>query len=105
MVPATGRLVKTAGCGLVTYRLEGGYFASPRWGGASIRRGYLHGSPVKVYTPEMLQGMTNEELHTAITQDLFEDAYARQLANPKPYRSKKRAMFMERMLFIWPVPM
>lgn len=102
ILPSTAKMVKSAGCGLVTYKIVGGYFASPRWGGASIRRGYLHGSPVKVYTPEMLQGMTNEELHTAITQDLFEDAYARQLADPKRYRSRKRAMFMERLLFICP---
>ena len=62
----------------------------------------LHGAPVRVYTPETLQTMSNEELHAAITRDLHEDAYARQLAAPKRYRSKKRAMFMERLLFICP---
>lgn len=102
ILPATAKMVKSAGCGLVTYRIKGGYFTSPRWGGASIRRGYLHGSPVKVYTPEMLKAMTNEAVYAAITADLHEDAYARQLADPKPYRSKKRAMFMERLLFICP---
>lgn len=102
ILPSTAKMVKSAGCGLVTYKLTGGYFASPRWGGASIRRGYLHGAPVQVYTPEMLKAMSNEELHAAITRDLHEDAYARQLADPKPYRSRKRAMFMERLLFICP---
>lgn len=102
ILPSTAKMVKSAGCGLVTYRITGGYFASPRWGGASIRRGRLHGSPVSVYTPEMLKAMTNAQLHAAITEDLREDAYARQLADPKPYRSKKRAMFMERLLFICP---
>ena len=102
ILPSTAKMVKSAGCGLVTYKITGGYFASPRWGGASIRRGKLHGSPVRVYTPETLQTMSNEELHAAIVRDLREDAYARQLADPKPYRSKKRAMFMERLLFICP---
>ena len=50
----------------------------------------------------MLKAMTVEQIHTAIVGDLYEDAYARQLATPKPYRSKKRAMFMERLLFICP---
>ena len=102
ILPATAKMVRSAGCGLVTYKITGGYFTSPRWGGASIRRGYLHGSPVKIYTPEMLKAMTADEVYTAITADLHEDAYARQLADPKPYRSKKRAMFMERLLFICP---
>ena len=102
ILPSTAKMVKSAGCGLVTYKIVGGYFASPRWGGASIRRGYLHGSPVRVYTPEMLKVLTAEQIHTAIVGDLYEDAYARQLANPKPYRSKKRATFMERLLFICP---
>lgn len=102
ILPSTAKMVKSAGCGLVTYKIIGGYFTSPRWGGASIRRGKLHGSPVNVYTPEALKAMTNEELHAAIEADLYEDAYARQMADPKPYRSKKRAMFMERLLFICP---
>ena len=102
ILPSTAKMIKSAGCGLVTYKLIGGYFTSPRWGGASIRRGMLHGAPVKVYTPETLQTMSNEELHAAITRDLYEDAYARQLAAPKRYRSRKRAMFMERLLFICP---
>jgi len=102
ILPATAKMVKSAGGGLVTYKITGGYFTSPRWGGASIRRGRLHGSPVRVYTPEMLKVMTNEQVYAAITADLHEDAYARQLADPKPYRSKKRAMFMERLLFICP---
>ena len=102
ILPSTAKMIKSAGCGLVTYKIVGGYFTSPRWGGASIRRGYLHGSPVNVYTPETLQTMSNEELHAAITRDLHEDAYARQLADPKRYRSRKGAMFMERLLFVCP---
>ena len=102
ILPSTAKMVKSAGCGLVTYKIVGGYFVSPRWGGASIRRGYLHGAPVRVYSPETLQSMSNAELHAAITRDLQEDAYARQLAAPKRYRSRKRAMFMERLLFICP---
>ncbi len=102
ILPSTAKMVKSAGCGLVTYKITGGYFTSPRWGGASIRRGKLHGAPVRVYTPETIQTMSNEELHAAIIRDLQEDAYARQLADPQPYRSKKRAMHMERLLFICP---
>ena len=100
--PATGRLVKTAGCGLVTYKIEGGYFASPMWAGASIRRGRFHGAPVRVYTPEQLQEMTAAEVQQAIERDLYEDAYATQRRNPRPYRGKNLAEGLENLLYICP---
>jgi len=102
IVPSTGKLVKTAGCGLVTYKIQGGYFASPMWGGASVRRGYLHGAPVNVYTAEQLQQMTAAEIQLAIETDLYEDAYARQLAQPKRYKSKEPAKGLENLLYICP---
>ena len=102
VVPATGRLVKTAGCGLVTYRLEGGYFASPMWSGASMRRGYFHGAPVNVYTPEQLKEMTATEVQEAIERDLYVDAYAMQRANPRRYKGKNPAEGLENLLFICP---
>lgn len=100
--PSTAKMVKKLGCGLVTYRIVGGYFASPMWSGASIRRGYLHGGVVRVFTPEQLKEMTAEEIYAAILEDTREDAYARQLANPKPYRSKAPAEHLERLLFLCP---
>ena len=100
--PSTAKMVKKLGCGLVTYRIVGGYFASPMWGGASIRRGYLHGGPVRVFTPDQLNEMSVDEIYAAIMEDTREDAYARQLADPKPYRSKKPAEHLERLLFLCP---
>ena len=45
--PATGKLVKSSGATLVTFRLEGNYLSLPRWG-RGIRRGRVHGSPVGI---------------------------------------------------------
>ncbi len=101
--PGTAKVIKAAGCGLVTYKLTGGYFASPMWAGASVRRGPVHGAPVRVYTKEQLKEMTVEQIHDAITADLYEDAYARQLADPKPYRGKNLAKGLENLLFLCPV--
>lgn len=102
IVPSTGRLVKTAGCGLVTYKITGGYFSSPMWGGAGVRKGSVHGAPVNVYTPEQLQQMTAAEVQQAIETDLYEDAYARQLERPVRYRSKSPAKGLENLLYICP---
>lgn len=100
--PATGKMVKKAKCGLVTYRLEGGYFVTPFWGQSGIRRGRLRGRPVGVYTAQQLEEMTVEQVNALIVQDLHEDAYDRQLADPVPYRGKNLAERMENLLFLCP---
>lgn len=100
--PSTGKLVKTSGIGLVTYKLTGGYFASPMWGGAGVRRGPVHGSVVNVYTKEQLAQMSAQEVYHAIVRDLQEDAYARQMAEPKAYRGRLGAARLENLLFTCP---
>ena len=100
--PATAKLIKTAGCGLVTYRLTGGYFASPMWSGASVRRGEVYGEPVRVFTAEEIRALSADEIYEIIVTDLYEDAYARQLKDPKPYRGKNLAVGLENVLFRCP---
>lgn len=101
ILPSTGKMIKTARCGLVTYRIEGGYFVSPRWSGKT-RRGRLHGAPVRVYTAEELAGMTVDEINAAIVSDLHEDAYERQLAEPRRYKGRNLAEKLENFLFLCP---
>ena len=103
ILPSTGKVVKKAGCGLVTYKLTGGYFVSPNWSRTgNARRGYIHGAPVGVYTAEQIAAMTVDEVNEIICRDLYEDAYATQLADPKPYRGKDLAQGLENLLFICP---
>ena len=103
IAPSTAKMVQRMGCGLVTYRITGGYFASPMWAGASVRRGPLHGAPVHVFTAEQLAAMDTEELYRIIVEDLGENAYERQLADPKPYKHKSLAEGMENILFLCPL--
>ena len=99
IAPSTAKMVKRMNCGLVTYRITGGYFASPMWGGASVRKGPIHGAPVRVFTKEQVAEMSNEELYEVICTDLGEDAYSRQLTDPQPYFSKEPAKGLEYLLF------
>lgn len=98
---ATGKLVKTSGANLVTYKFIGGYFANPRWG-YGIRKGKIHGSVVGVYTKEQLQSMTPAEITAIIRRDLDENAYEKQKQNPIRYKGKKRAEGMECALCVCP---
>lgn len=103
ILPSTGKMVKSARCGLVTYRITGGYFVSPMWSPSSkTRRGPIHGEVVNIYTPEQLAQMSAAEIQAAIVNDLAEDAYDRQLAAPKKYTGKGLAENMENLLFLCP---
>ncbi len=99
--PATGKLAKSSGATLVTYRLEGGYLSLPRWG-KGVRRGAVHGHPVGIYPPERLEGMTPREINACIQRDIREDAWERQAQAPIPYRGKRRAEGLERALYACP---
>jgi len=101
VVPATGSLVKASGASLVTYRLEGGYFTSPRWA-HTFRKGRMRGYTVRVYPPEELINMTAEEVNAAISTDIGEDAYLRQAEYPVAYRGKRLAQGLENALYMCP---
>lgn len=98
---ATTMLAKASGGALVTYRLEGGYLTSPRWG-RGIRRGKMHGHVVNVYPPEMLKGMKDPEIRALIDRDLYEDTWQRQKEAPVAHRSKHAAERLEVALCVCP---
>ena len=50
------RLAKKAGVPVYTYKIEGAYFAHPRWA-KYLRRGKVTGQLVNKYTPEQLKEM------------------------------------------------
>ena len=97
ILPATGKLARSSGVKLVTYRLDGGYFTSPRWS-ARLRRGKMTGRVVNVYTPEELKAMSADEVNAAIRRDLFVDAYAVQREAAVPFRGKNLAEHLETVL-------
>lgn len=102
ILPSTAKLVKSAKCGLVTYRIVGGYFVSPNWSEKNLRRGPIRGEVAGVYSADEIAAMPLETLQALIERDLCEDAYARQLAAPKRYRCKCPAEQLENLLFICP---
>lgn len=99
--PATGKLVRASGATLITYRLEGGYLTSPRWG-KGVRRGAMHGHAVGIYPSQQLRKMKGEEITALIQRDITEDAWARQTSDGVPYRGKAPAERLETALFLCP---
>lgn len=99
--PATGTLARASGATLVTFRFEGGYLTAPRWGD-SLRRGRMRGHIVNTYSPEQLKAMKPQEIEDLMNADIFEDAWARQKAEPVKYKGKQRAKHIETALFMCP---
>lgn len=100
--PSTGKLVRTSGVSLVTFRLSGGYLSSPRWSGNTARRGYMRGEIVKIYTPEELKAMSALQINAAIARDIYVDAFDDQRRRTVLYRGKHLAENLETLLFICP---
>jgi 1-acyl-sn-glycerol-3-phosphate acyltransferase len=99
--PVIGKLARNSNVALVTYRIEGGYFTSPRWSD-TYRKGRMKAGIVKVYEPETLKAMTASEVNEAIKNDLYEDAYERQRCDKVEYKGKRLAEHLERLLFLCP---
>lgn len=102
ILPSTGKLIKSAKCGLVTYKLSGAYFVSPNWSEHNLRRGPISGAPVHVYTKEEIAAMSVDEINAIIARDLYENAYEAQLKQPGRYRCKAPAEQMENLLCVCP---
>jgi len=97
---STAKLVKKIGADLITYRLEGAYFVSPRWG--KKRKGIINGKHINKYTAEELSSMSDADVLKAIREDIFEDAYLRQKENPCRYNGKNLAENIETVLYLCP---
>ena len=100
--PRTGQLVKDAEGSLITYRIDGAYMQTPRWG-HTLRKGPLYGQVVHEYPREELDKMSVEEINAHIHEDLYSDAYAYQREHKFRYPGKGLAEHLETTLFVCPV--
>lgn len=91
------KLVKMAGCALVTYHIEGGYFVAPRWA-YTTRTGPMKGEIVHIYSSEEISGMSREELADCINRDIYENAYDTQRKNMYTYKGERLAEGLENYL-------
>ena len=96
---SVAKLVKTAKVPLVLFNLCGGYGTDPRWG-VKIRRGTKFvGRVRRILTPEEYAGMSDEELFGIIKNELDVD----DTLSGKRYKSRRRAEYIERALYMCPV--
>ncbi len=92
-----GKLVRLAGCALVTYHIEGGYFVAPRWA-YTTRTGPMKGGIVNIYSSDEISRMSAEELTGCINRDIYENAYETQRRKMDIYRGDRLAEGLENYL-------
>ncbi len=97
MNPAIAGLAKKMKLPIALFRLEGGYGIEPRWTD-KLRKGKMRGFVAQVIEPEEYAGMTNDQLSEKIREGLYVDeAKADGL-----YKSKRRAEYLERAIYVCP---
>lgn len=96
---AIAKLVKVANVPVVLFNLCGGYGTDPRWG-HSIRRGTKYvGRVRRILYPDDYKDLSVEELYAVIREALnVVDA-----DSGERYKSRRRAEFIERVLYLCPV--
>ena len=99
--PRTGQFVKDLGVSLITYRIKGGFFHTPRWG-TGLRKGPIRARVVGEYSAEELSQMTCEEVNAIIKRDIYVNAFEEQQKKPRLYKGKNLAEHVERVLYICP---
>lgn len=98
MTDAIAKLARSLKVPLVIYNIKGGYGTDPRWG-HSVRKGRSEGRVKRIISPDGLKAMSTEEVFDIIKNELCVDDT---LSGIK-YRSRKRAEYIERALYMCPV--
>ena len=97
MSPAIIPLARKMGMPILLYRLEGGYGVMPRWGDV-VRRGKMRCYVSRVIMPEEYKDMTDDQLYEVVKEGLHVD----EACVDGTYRHKKRAEYLERLLYVCP---
>lgn len=101
MVDSTAAVVKKLGYTVVTFRLHGGFLTSPRWS-SNLRKGFMSGEMVNVYTPDVIKSMSVKEIDEKLNADIFEDAYEYNETRKIAYKAKNLAEGIEYELVMCP---
>lgn len=98
VLPSTGQLVKRAGCGLVTYRIIGGYHINPVWSNGPFRKGAVKGEVVGIYTAQQLKELSDDQVNEIIKRDLYVNAFE----GENTFDGKNIAHGLERLIYLCP---
>ncbi|MBO5357559.1 MAG: VTT domain-containing protein [Clostridia bacterium] len=95
----TYSFLKKAGVPIYTIKLQGDYFASPKWGNGLRRNSYIEAEIDILYTKEQLEALSIEEIKQGVEKRLYYDDFEWLKTKPElKYKSKKLAVGLENIL-------
>lgn len=98
MDSSIAKLVKMLKVDLIIYNIYGGYGIDPRWC-YKARRGRSYGKVRSVYPKEQIAELSVEELFELIKEDLT----VKHIPTKYKYRSRNKALGLERILYVCPI--
>ena len=101
LIPAAGRLARRLRVPVLGARIMGGYLARPRWA-RYPRRGRVRVAFERVLSREDLAARGKAEILAVLCRHLGWDEMARQRTSLVAFRGRRRAEYLERLLFICP---
>ena len=101
VLPAVARLVRKLDVPVVIAKIAGGYLSRPRWA-RTVRRGRVQIDYSLLFSRDDLARLSDAEVHSVMCERLAFDEMARQRATRIPFRGRRPAEFLERLLFICP---
>lgn len=92
------KLAKSLKLPIILFNIHGGYGTEPRWG-KGVRKGKMQCEIKKVLSYDEYKDMDLDELYDVIIENLSVD----DLNYYNNYKSKKSAMYLERILYVCPI--
>lgn len=99
--PAIVKMIRFFKVPVILYKISGGFGVDPRWA-SGHRRGKSFGEVVRRVDFEEYNVMSDEELYSLIIQEISYDDVRYAKENGIRYKSKKKAEFLERVLYYCP---
>lgn len=102
IIDATAKLVKFLRVSVYNAHICGSYFTLPRWGNGRVRGGRVDVTYRLLLTPQRIKQLTVPQICAEIQQAVCVRAQEWQRERHYAYRSRRRAEYAERFLFLCP---
>ncbi|NCU25952.1 1-acyl-sn-glycerol-3-phosphate acyltransferase [Candidatus Nomurabacteria bacterium] len=96
------RFIKKMGAHVVAANIKGAYMTWPRWSRSGMRRGRIMIDVRPVLNADDIQGMSQEEVNSVISEALSFNDYEYQRSHPVVFRSKAPAKGLHNILYRCP---
>lgn len=101
IIPSTAKLIKLLKIPVYAIFYKGGYLSKPRWA-SHFRKGIMNIEIKEIFNKEIIAEKSTKELYKLLVEKLDYNEYKWQVENEIPFKGKKLAEDIERLLYLCP---